>query len=125
MRGSFHFAGGCNQRTGRVDEGTMTISDIDKAFTNSIPKVYETHLVPLIFEPYAADLARRLASMSLARVLEIAAGPGVATRKFASVLPKSLPIVAPDLTQPMLDLASSVGTQRPVEWRQADAMKLP
>ncbi len=25
----------------------------------------------------------------------------------------------------MLDLASTVGTKRPVEWRQADAMQLP
>ncbi len=29
----------------------------DKAFTGSIPKIYETYLVPLIFEHYAADLA--------------------------------------------------------------------
>jgi SAM-dependent methyltransferase len=29
------------------------------------------------------------------------------------------------LNQPMLDLAAEVGTSRAVEWRQADAMKLP
>jgi SAM-dependent methyltransferase len=29
------------------------------------------------------------------------------------------------LNQPMLDLAAEVGTARPVEWRQADAMQLP
>ena len=34
----------------------------DRVFTGSIPKLYETYLVPLIFEPYAADLANRLAS---------------------------------------------------------------
>lgn len=99
--------------------------DTDKVFAGSIPRLYETHLVPLIFEPYAADLARRLASTSPARVLEIAAGTGVLTRKLASVLPESASIVATDLNQPMLDLASAVGTKRPVEWRQADAMQLP
>ena len=35
----------------------MTSPDSDKVFAGSIPKLYETHLVPLIFEPYAADLA--------------------------------------------------------------------
>src|SRR6185295_10675915 len=79
----------------------------------------------LIFEPYAADLVNRLASRSPARVLEIAAGTGVVTRKLASVLRKSVSIVATDLNQPMLDLASGIGTKRPVEWRQADAMQLP
>ena len=60
---------------------------IDQVFVGSIPKLYETHLVPMIFEPYAADLVNRLASRSPARVLEIAAGTGVVTRKLASALP--------------------------------------
>ena len=34
-------------------------------------------------------------------------------------------IIATDLHQPMLDLAAAVGTSRPVEWRQADALELP
>ena len=103
----------------------MSSPNGDKVFTGSIPKLYETYLVPLIFEPYAADLANRLASRSLARVLEIAAGTGVVTRHLASALPANVSIVATDLNQPMLDLASAIGTRRPVEWRQADAMQLP
>lgn len=103
----------------------MSSPDVDKVFTGSIPKLYEEHLVPLIFEPYAADLVNRIASRSLGRVLEIAAGTGVVTRKLASALPDSVSIVATDLNQAMLDLASEVGTRRPVEWRQADAMQLP
>jgi SAM-dependent methyltransferase len=99
--------------------------DSDKVFSGSIPGFYESHLVPLIFEPYAADLATRLASRSLARVLEIAAGTGVVTRQLATVLPQSVAIVATDLNQPMLDQARAVGTARHVEWRQADAMQLP
>jgi SAM-dependent methyltransferase len=97
----------------------------DKVFTGSIPKLYETYLVPLIFEPYATDLVDRLSSRSPTRVLEIAAGTGVVTRALASVLPENVSIVATDLNQPMLDQASALGTQRPVEWRQADAMQLP
>ena len=103
----------------------MSSPDTDKVFSGSIAKLYETYLVPLIFEPYAADLVHRLASTSLNRVLEIAAGTGVVTRHLASVLPERVSIVATDLNQAMLDQACAVGTRRPVEWRQADAMKLP
>ena len=103
----------------------MAAPDIDKVFAGSIPKLYEQFLVPLIFEPYAADIARRLAARSPARVLEIAAGTGVVTRQLASALPASAAIVATDLNQAMLDEAARVGTARPVQWRQADAMQLP
>jgi SAM-dependent methyltransferase len=99
--------------------------DTDKVFAGSIPKLYDTYLVPLIFEPYATDLANRLRSRPLSRVLEIAAGTGVVTRALASVLPERVSIVATDLNQAMLDHASAVGTRRAVEWRQADAMQLP
>ena len=97
----------------------MSNPNSDKVFSGSIPKLYETYLVPLIFEPYAIDLAHRLASRSITRVLEIAAGTGVVTRRMAAVLPESVSIVATDLNQPMVDLASTIGMNRPVEWRQA------
>lgn len=97
----------------------------DKVFAGPIPQLYETYLVPMIFETYAADLVNRLTSRPLARVLEIAAGTGVVTRKLASALPESVAIVATDLNQPMLDMAAKIGTRRAVEWRQADAMQLP
>jgi SAM-dependent methyltransferase len=103
----------------------MRSSGTDKVFSGSIPRFYETYLVPLLFEPYAADLANRLASRSPTRVLEVAAGTGVVTRSLASVLPERVSIVATDLNQPMLDQAAALGTKRPVEWRQADAMQLP
>ena len=103
----------------------MNRPGVDKVFSGSIPKLYEDYLVPLIFESYANDLARRLAARPLARVLEIAAGTGVVTRKLASTLAPEVEIVATDLNPPMLELAAAVGTARPVEWRPADAMKLP
>jgi SAM-dependent methyltransferase len=101
------------------------VPDTDKVFAGSIPKLYNTYLVPLIFEPYAADLAKRLGSRPLSRVLEVAAGTGVVTRALAAALPEKVGIVATDLNQAMLDQAAAVGTRRAVEWRQADAMRLP
>ena len=97
----------------------------DKLFAGSIPQLYEQYLVPLIFAPYAADLARRVAKRRAGRVLEIAAGTGAVTRELARALPETTAIVATDLNPPMLDHAAAVGTVRPVQWRQADAQKLP
>src|SRR5262245_10862437 len=97
---------------------------LDKVFAGSIPKIYQEYLVPLLFEPYAADVADRLAARSVDRVLEVAAGTGVVTRALASRLPERVSIVATDLNQAMLDQAASLGTERPGQWRQADAMAL-
>jgi ubiquinone/menaquinone biosynthesis C-methylase UbiE len=103
----------------------MTDNTTDKIFAGSIPKLYETHLVPLIFQSYADDLARRLVPRAPRRILEVAAGTGVLTRALSAALPDRVDIVATDLNQAMLDHAVSLGTERPVVWRQADAMKLP
>jgi SAM-dependent methyltransferase len=103
----------------------METSATDKLFAGSIPKIYETYLVPLLFEPYAADLVKRVAPRAPRSALEIAAGTGVVTRALAAALPDGVAIVATDLNQAMLDQAAALGTERPVEWRQADAMQLP
>ena len=99
------------------------MTDVDEIFSGSIPKLYETYLVPLIFEPYAKDLRQRLGSMRVSRILEVAAGTGVVTRALATL--ENVSIVATDLNQAMLDEAAAVGTARPVGWQQADAMALP
>lgn len=97
----------------------------DALFAGSIPDIYDRLLVPLIFEPYATDLAKRVAEAKPQLVLETAAGTGAVTRALASSL-KDARIVATDLNQPMLDHARSrqSGDKR-IEWRQADALELP
>jgi ubiquinone/menaquinone biosynthesis C-methylase UbiE len=101
------------------------VADTDKVFSGSIAKLYETHLVPLIFAPYAADLKHRVGSMNVSRVLEVAAGTGVVTRALATLPNEAVSLVATDLNQAMLDQAAAVGTARAVQWQQADAMALP
>jgi ubiquinone/menaquinone biosynthesis C-methylase UbiE len=78
-------------------ETTMTHANVDSAFAGSIPQFYERYLVPLIFEPYAVDLASRAARRKPSRVLEVAAGTGVVTRRLATVLAPGVSIVATDL----------------------------
>jgi len=99
--------------------------ETDKVFSGSIATLYEQYLVPLIFEPYATDLAKRLQSRRPGSVLEIAAGTGVATRAMDLALAPGVSIVATDLNPAMIEQARAVGTQRAVEWKQADAMQLP
>ena len=103
----------------------MNPPDSTSVFAGSIPELYERYMVPLIFEPYGLDLARRVAVRQPSSVLEIAAGTGVVTRQLARALPRHVSIVATDLNQPMIEHAATVGTSRPVDWRQADAMQLP
>ena len=97
----------------------------DTLFAGSIPDLYDRLLVPLIFEPYARDLAKRVTGTRPQLVLETAAGTGAVTRALASSLTNTR-IVATDLNQPMLDHAKSrqSGNGR-IEWKQADAMALP
>jgi len=97
----------------------------DTLFAGSIPELYDSLLVPLIFEPCAADLARRVAALAPTRVLETAAGTGAVTRALALALPAQVELVATDLNPPMLERAAAVGTARPVRWQPADASQLP
>jgi SAM-dependent methyltransferase len=103
----------------------MSNSHPDTTFDGSIPKLYDRYFVPMVFEPYAADLVNRLPREGLSAVLEVAAGTGVVTRAMADALPESVSIVATDLNEGMLEQGKSVGTRRPVEWRQADVIALP
>jgi ubiquinone/menaquinone biosynthesis C-methylase UbiE len=97
----------------------------DKAFAGGIPEIYDSVLVPLIFEPYAVDVARRIAQVDPTSVLEVAAGTGAVTRELVSQLGSDSEITATDLNQPMLDVAQRRIPARNVTWKQADAMQLP
>lgn len=100
--------------------------EMDKAFAGSIPENYDRHMVPLIFAPYAADLARRVAQAAPRAVLEIAAGTGVVTRALAPALAPNARYTVTDLNPAMLDYARSrQPADSRIAWQQADAMALP
>jgi ubiquinone/menaquinone biosynthesis C-methylase UbiE len=98
----------------------------DKAFTGSIPQLYDRLMVPMLFEPYARDLAQRIKSHAPRNVLETAAGTGVVTRALASALPETTSITATDLNEPMLARAQThLAGKSQIKWQQADALALP
>lgn len=102
------------------------MSDTDQVFAGSIPENYDRYLVPLIFAPYAEDLACRAASLAPGCILETAAGSGALTRALAPKLGARTCYTASDLNAPMLAFAKSrqEGDRR-IVWQTLDAQTLP
>ena len=100
------------------------MASVDVRFSGSVPANYERYMVPLLFRPYAEQLARRAKAFAPKRILETAAGTGVVTAALAAALPTA-EIVATDLNQPMLDVATTRVSSANVSFRQADALELP
>lgn len=101
-------------------------------FTGGITSSYHRYLGPLFFEPYAADLAGRLRLPGRgARVLEVACGTGIVTRRLQALAGETGAVTATDLSEPMLEYArqafeSEAGDAgAKVAWRTADAQALP
>jgi len=96
----------------------------DTAFSGSIPAIYDRCLGPLLFEPYARDLAERIAAIAPRRILETAAGTGIVTAAIVREAPDAA-IVATDLNEAMLAVAAERVRSPAVEFRPADAQQLP
>jgi len=94
------------------------------AFTGDIPGHYHSGLGPLLFEPYAAEVAARAAVLRPRRVLETACGTGIVTRHLRGALHAETSIVATDLNDAMIAVARRV-VPSGVEFRPADMTALP
>jgi ubiquinone/menaquinone biosynthesis C-methylase UbiE len=99
--------------------------DTAGAFKATYAELYDRHLVPMLFAPYAPIFAERAKRLGPRSILEIAAGTGIATRELAQTLPAGVPITATDLNQPMIDRARAKPGVADITWQQADAMELP
>jgi ubiquinone/menaquinone biosynthesis C-methylase UbiE len=99
-------------------------SELDQAFLGSMPAIYDRCLGPVLFEPYAAELAERLKNLKTGCVLELAAGTGILTRALSKLLPEGVSIVATDLNPAMLDYAASRLEDTRAVWQAADAQCL-
>jgi SAM-dependent methyltransferase len=86
-------------------------------FTGSMAINYEMNLAPLLFEPFAKDLAARVGSAE--SCLELACGTGRLTRHLRPICDH---LVATDLSEDMLRIASRLD---PGNYRLADASSLP
>ncbi len=73
-----------------------------------MPSAYDEHLGPVLFAPYAADMAARVAAVRPSAVLELAAGTGRLTAELVAALP-SARVEATDLNAAMVDYGRSPG----------------
>jgi ubiquinone/menaquinone biosynthesis C-methylase UbiE len=100
--------------------------DRNVLFSGAIPENYDRFLGPVIFEPYAEDLVSRLKGKKLNRVLEIACGTGIVTRRLRDALSASTEIVATDLNPDMFEFAKrKFKDGENIRWQPADALALP
>lgn len=89
--------------------------------------LYERHLGPALFEPYAIDLAHRVAeNCAEGSILEMACGTGIVTRQLRAHLKPTVALTATDINPGMLDYAQKKlnATER-ITWKQADIANLP
>ena len=95
-------------------------------FAGTIPEYYDRCLGPAYFEPFAVELARRVAAEARGDVLEIACGTGLVTRQLRARIDPAAKLVATDLSAAMIDYArGKLAGVDGIEWREANAMKLP
>ena len=99
------------------------MASIDSRFAGSIPGLYNRYLVPLLFEPYAEEVARRAQVFQPGHVLETAAGTGIVTAALHQALPDAN-IVATDLNPDMLEVAEQRVRSDKVSFEPADAQDL-
>jgi SAM-dependent methyltransferase len=100
----------------------MSVTDTN--FAGSIPGLYDRYLGPLLFQPYAKEVARRAAVLDPPRILETAAGTGIVTEALhRSVLEAE--ITATDLNPAMLDIGAERLHSDKVSFQPADALDLP
>jgi len=94
-------------------------------FSGAVPALYHAHLGPVLFEPYAEELVGRLPHREALRVLELACGTGIVSRRLREALPPSATLVVSDLNEAMVAFARDAATIGGIEWVQADAQALP
>lgn len=103
----------------------LAMTNIDPDFSGSIPEIYDSYLVPILFEGYASDLADRVAASDPTAVLEVAAGSGAVPRALAPRLNGGCRYVVSDINPAMLECARQRHSDDRLEWREANAMSLP
>ena len=99
------------------------MADGDTAFSGSIPGMYDRFLGPLLFEPFAREVADRVRPLEVGHILETAAGTGIVTQALHLAQPDAH-IIATDLNPAMLEVAAQRVRTDIVTFEEADAQDL-
>lgn len=97
------------------------------AYGGSAAEIYEHHMVPAIFGPWAEDLLALATPQPGERVLDVACGTGVVARLVAQRVGPSGTVVGFDLNPGMLTMARTLPPPQgaPIEWREGNVSAIP
>lgn len=102
------------------------MSNRSTRIVGTIPEEYDRSIGPVLFADHAKIVAQRVVSFQPERVLEIAAGTGILTRRLHDLLPESTELIATDVDPTMLAVArNKFGPHDKVQFQEVDATNLP
>jgi len=84
-------------------------------FAGSVPEMYDRHLGPVIFEPYAQDFGAACGSpkFEVALCWRLRAVPACSRQRLFELLPVDVELVATDLNEPMVEFCTEQVRGRP------------
>ena len=99
----------------------------NEARNNTAPaEIYEQHLVPAMFEPFARDLIQLCNIRSSDKILDVACGTGILSRLAIDCVDITVgKVVGIDINPVMLDMARHCSAGKDIEWKEGSAMSLP
>jgi ubiquinone/menaquinone biosynthesis C-methylase UbiE len=102
------------------------MADVTAAFVGKIPENYDRYLASLFFDAFATDLVGRLPVSDGMRVLEVACGTGIVTRRLVERLGQRGTVIATDLNEAMFAHARTrLPGPHDAKFRTADGTSLP
>jgi ubiquinone/menaquinone biosynthesis C-methylase UbiE len=93
---------------------------------NNPSEIYEKHLVPAMFEPFARDLIQFCDIRRSDRILDVACGTGIVSRlaiDYVDVIAGK--VVGVDINPIMLNIARHRSAGKGIDWKEGSAMSLP
>jgi ubiquinone/menaquinone biosynthesis C-methylase UbiE len=94
-------------------------------YSGSVPEHYDKYQGPVYFEPYALEVASRVAPSEVKLAIELACGTGRVTRQLRKVMKPEAKLIATDISPDMLAVAKEKLRDMSIEWQVADAQQLP
>jgi ubiquinone/menaquinone biosynthesis C-methylase UbiE len=93
---------------------------------NTAAEIYEQHLVPAMFEPFARDLIQLCNIRRSDRILDVACGTGIVSRLAIDYVDVTLgKVVGVDINPLMLNVARHCSAGKNIDWKEGSATSLP
>ena len=113
-----------------ADNNTSTIwtkySVDNEGRDSTAAEIYEQHLVPAMFEPFARDLIRLCNIRRSDRILDVACGTGIVSRLAIDYVDVTVgKVVGVDINPVMLNVAHHCSAGKDIDWKQGSATSLP